>query len=153
MPQGVVPSDSVGRHLAALAAATTKSELEAAYIAAHEYSVRAGIPDALMQFKTLYAKRCEELAAAPPAALRAGMETMVRRGLAIVQGRLDAADEDSVPDQLALRAIEVGARALGMGQRTEEKPTVVINMGEHLESLAQNLVQLLRKKRGETIDG
>lgn len=60
---------------------------------------------------------------------------------------------DQVSDQLALRAAELGAKALGMGGH-QAAPTVVINSTERLQSLAGRLVGLMGQpaQGGQVVD-
>lgn len=63
---------------------------------------------------------------------------LTERSLEVLQEKLSAPSAN-IPDQLALRAAELGAKALGVGQ-----PTLVVPLAPagHLENLAQRLVSL-----------
>lgn len=78
-------------------------------------------------------------------------KALVLRSLDILRQKLDK-PADQIPDQLALRALELSSRAAGYGARSEQPP-VQVNMEVHLENLSGNLVQLLQRRRAEvTID-
>lgn len=77
-------------------------------------------------------------------------KALVLRSLEILQEKLNRPTEE-IPDQLALRALELSSRAAGYGARTEQ-PIAVANVNVHLENLGDNLVKLLRKKKSEAID-
>lgn len=133
-------------HLKAIAAATDQASLESAYMGGHVWCKQGGGgAEALVRLKAAYAARASLLAQLP---LSDGLKDVVRRGTEMLKERLE---RDDAPDQLVLRAVEVGARALGMGARTENVP-VQVNLAVHLEELGANLVRLLRKKRGEAIE-
>lgn len=72
---------------------------------------------------------------------------LVLRSLEILAEKLSKPTHQ-IPDQLALRTLEVSSRALGYGAK--DNNTVVQNHVEvHLDKLGQNLVTLLRKKKAE----
>lgn len=72
---------------------------------------------------------------------------LVLRSLEILAEKLNK-PSDQIPDQLALRALEVASKAAGYGAR--EAPLVQVNnITTHLDELGNNLVNLLRKKKQE----
>lgn len=72
---------------------------------------------------------------------------LVLRSLEILAEKLSKPSHQ-IPDQLALRTLEVSSRAIGYGAR--DNNTVVQNHVEvHLDKLGENLVNLLRKKKAE----
>ena len=141
-------SDIEALYRRGIAEASDQAGLEAAYIAGHTWAKAGGGSEALTRLKAAYAHRSTQLKVAPP--LADALKDVVRRGTQMLRDRLD---DDDAPDQLVLRAVEVGARALGMGARPEASP-VQVNLEVHLEELGQNLVRLLRKKQAAiTIEG
>ena len=66
-------------------------------------------------------------------------QAMVTRSLEVLQEKLSA-PASVVPDQLALRAVELGAKALGLGGNAPPPPVQVPS--DHLDRLAQRLVAL-----------
>lgn len=90
-------------------------------------------------FKERLTQRKEELI---DPTIRASIEerlrSVVNRSLEVLAEKLSK-PAGSVPDNLALRAAEMGAKALGLGGNAPPQSVVPLN---HLESLAQRLVQL-----------
>lgn len=77
---------------------------------------------------------------------------LVLRSLEILQEKLNKPSHQ-VSDQLALRTFELSSRAAGYGARQEQAPTPAGDVHIHLEQLGDGLVQLLRKKRVEALEG
>jgi len=79
------------------------------------------------------------------------LKGLMSRSMEILAAKLEAPPE-YIPDQLALRTLELSTKALGYGAR--EQATVQVNVTNHLDSLGGNLVNLLRQKRreSETLD-
>lgn len=75
---------------------------------------------------------------------------LVLRSLEILQEKLDRPAAD-IPDNLALRALEVSSRAAGYGAKQESPPPSRTDVHLHLESLGGNLVQLLQRKKTEAL--
>jgi hypothetical protein len=75
-------------------------------------------------------------------------KALVLRSLDILREKLDNPSH-TVPDNLALRTLELSSRALGYGARHDPTPPAPVNVSVHLENLGGNLVQLLRKKKLE----
>lgn len=74
---------------------------------------------------------------------------MVSRSLEILAEKLKAPPSE-IPDNLALRTLELSARALGYGAKESLVTKVEINIGERLDQLGGNLDVLLRRKQLET---
>ncbi len=105
-------------------------------------------------FKERLAARKEELI---DPAIRASLDerfrAVVTRSLEVLQEKL-AAPASVVPDALALRAAELGAKALGLGGNAPPQAPAV--PADHLDRLAQRLVTLQSKiqtPEGAVIDG
>lgn len=77
---------------------------------------------------------------------------LVLRSLEILSDKLNKPSHQ-VPDQLALRTFELASRAAGYGSRDQTPPTPPLEMHVHLESLGSGLVDLLKRKRVEAIEG
>jgi len=81
--------------------------------------------------------------------IRASIEERLRavttRSLDVLLDKLNK-PASSVPDNLALRAAELGAKGLGVGGHAPQAPAV-----DHLEVLAQRLIQLQGKAIGQTV--
>ena len=79
-------------------------------------------------------------------ALRASIEerfkALVTRSLEVLQEKL-AAPASVVPDNLALKAMELGAKALGLGGNAQ--PAAVVLPPDHLDRLAHRLTALQRR--------
>lgn len=73
---------------------------------------------------------------------------MVLRSLDILREKLNK-QADQIPDQLALRTLELSSRALGYGARAETVGKTEVNVAVHLEQMGDNLVRLLQKKKAE----
>lgn len=107
-------------------------------------------------FQTALAKRREQLV---DPLLRATLEgefkALVARSLDILQQKLNRPALE-IPDNLALRALEIGSRAAGYGAKDLNPPqqTTPAEVHIHLEQLGGGLVALLQRKKREadTID-
>lgn len=71
---------------------------------------------------------------------------LVLRSLEIIAEKLNKPSHQ-IPDQLALRSLELASRAAGYGAK--ETVAVQVNVDNHLDELGKNLVTLLRKKKVE----
>lgn len=102
-------------------------------------------------FQARLAERTQELV---DPAIRATVEEkfkgIVTRSLAILAEKLDRPTHQ-IPDNLVLRSLELGSRALGYGAR-DTQPASQVNMHLHLESLGENLTQLLHRKKAALPD-
>lgn len=79
---------------------------------------------------------------------------LVYRSLEILSEKLEKPSHQ-IPDNLALRTLELSSRALGYGARDQTPPTAPVEMHVHLENLGQNLTQLLHRRKAEAtaLDG
>lgn len=104
-------------------------------------------------FKARLAERKEELI---DPAIRASLEerfrAVVHRSLTVLQEKLERPSA-MVPDNLVLKAVELGAKALNMGGNAQA-PTFVVPP-DHLNKLAERLVSLRAQasRTLEVIDG
>lgn len=74
---------------------------------------------------------------------------LVLRSMEILKEKLDQ-PSDKIPDNLALRTLELASRAAGYGARME--PLVApVNMEVHLNVLSENLTSLLKRKKQESL--
>lgn len=73
---------------------------------------------------------------------------LVSRSLDILREKLNRPTND-IPDQLALRTLELSSRALGYGARAETLQRTEVNVEVHLEEMGSNLVKLLQRKKAE----
>ena len=77
------------------------------------------------------------------------LKGLMSRSLEILRSKLEA-PVAQIPDQLALRTLELSTKALGYGARDQVK--VQVNVENHLDGLGENLVNLLRTKRQEALE-
>ena len=80
------------------------------------------------------------------------LKGVLARSLEIVRKKLDGPAEH-VEAQLALRAMELSSRALGYGARDVVPQQTPNHLHLHIESLGDNLVAVLRKKKAEVLEG
>mgnify|MGYP003429802526 CR=1 FL=1 len=73
---------------------------------------------------------------------------IVIRSLEILKEKLDRPTAQ-IPDNLALRSIELSSRALGYGARDSQPAVPPVSMHIHLEDLGNNLTKLLQRKKAE----
>lgn len=102
-------------------------------------------------FQTKLAERSKEVV--DPTVRQAVEEQfkgLVLRSLEILQEKLDRPTEQ-IPDQLALRALEISSRAAGYGGKPEAPPPPPMSVHLHLESMADNLTKLIRRAKGEEL--
>jgi hypothetical protein len=101
-------------------------------------------------FQARMAERREEIV---DPAVRASVEEqfkgLVLRSLDILREKLNRPSA-AIPDNLAIRSLELASRALGYGAR-ESTVAVQVNVDNHLEKLGENLVGLLQRKKAEAI--
>lgn len=102
-------------------------------------------------FQSRLAERTSELV---DPTIRATVEdrfkALVLRSLDILRDKLDR-PSSSIPDNLAIRSLELGTRALGYGAKDLAPAVPQVSMHLHLEALGDGLTTLLRRKR-EAID-
>jgi transcriptional regulator with XRE-family HTH domain len=77
-----------------------------------------------------------------------GLKGMLSRSMEVLKEKLDGPSA-SIPDNLALRTLELSSRALGYGAR-EQTVAVQVNIDQHLEELGGRLTGLLQRKKSET---
>ncbi len=90
----------------------------------------------------LAARKAELVDPALVASIEERFRAMVTRSLEVLQEKLSA-PASVVPDNLALRAVELGAKALGLGGNAPPPPVQVPS--DHLDKLAQRLVALQQR--------
>lgn len=103
-------------------------------------------------FQSRLAERTKEMV--DPVLLQsveARFKALVMRSQEILMEKLNRPTEE-IPDNLAIRALELSARAAGYGARAEAPPGPAVNINLHLESMGENLTKLLRKKKSEALD-
>lgn len=71
---------------------------------------------------------------------------LVARSLEIIRFHLNKPARD-VPVTVAMKALEVSAKAAGFGAKVDQPPAASVHI--HLETMADNLTGLLRKKKAE----
>jgi hypothetical protein len=104
-------------------------------------------------FKARLAERSEELVDPTiKATIEERFKGLVLRSLEILREKLDK-PAAMIPDQLALRTLELSARAAGYGARTDQLSTPTGDMHVHLENIGEGLTVLLRRKRNEALEG
>lgn len=75
---------------------------------------------------------------------------LMARSMEILRAKLDS-HHTVVPDQLALRTLELTSRAAGYGAR--DTTTVNVNVTQQIEDAGDQLVHLLRRKKAEVLEG
>lgn len=102
-------------------------------------------------FQSALAKRREQLVDPVIAAeVKTQFEALVLRSLDILQQKLNRPALE-IPDNLALRALEIGSRAAGYGAKDPGAAPAAtpVEVNIHLEQLGGGLVQLLQRKKRE----
>lgn len=103
-------------------------------------------------FQMALAERREEIVDPQVrATLQEQFKGILGRSMEIIRRKLDGSPEN-IEGQFALRCAEVSSRALGYGARPIEAPKTG-DIHFHLESLGDNLVQVLRTKKREILEG
>lgn len=104
-------------------------------------------------FRALLAARREELIDPElRATIKERFEAVVHQSLRVLAAKLSKPDINAIPDNLALRAAELGARSLGFGLPSSP-PAPPALTPTHLTELADRLVALQGKARHpETLD-
>lgn len=102
-------------------------------------------------FQTALAARTEEMID-PILRMKAKerFEGLMLRSIEILEQKLNA-HHTVVPDQLALRTLELTSRANGYGAR--DTTTVNVNVTQEIEDAGGQLVHLLRRKKAEVLEG
>jgi hypothetical protein len=99
-------------------------------------------------FKARLAQRRDEVIdPALKASLEERFRAVVTKSLQVLQEKLEA---PVVPDNLVLRAVELGAKALGLGGNAQAAPMAY--PVDHLNNLAGRLLALQARTRGEVQD-
>jgi hypothetical protein len=83
--------------------------------------------------------------------LKEQFQGVLNRSLEIIRQKLDGTPEN-IEGQFALRTMEISSRALGYGAKAPDPPKQG-DLHIHLESLGENLVSVLRKKKVEVLEG
>jgi transcriptional regulator with XRE-family HTH domain len=121
-------------------------------IAAH-FGYSASWVSQVMSSDAFQAKLLERASEIEDPTLRATVEESLRglvtRSMEILKEKLNA-PAASVPDNLAIRTLELSTRALGYGAR-ESTVAVQVNVENHLEQLGGRLTTLLTRKKAEII--
>src|SRR5580765_8138765 len=84
------------------------------------------------------------------ASLKNQFEGILSRSLEILRYKLDATP-DKVPDQLAVQVAKMAGSNLGLGDKGARVSIQETHV--HLEELGNNLVDLLRRRKAEVIEG
>lgn len=84
------------------------------------------------------------------ATMKERFDALILRSMEILMEKLEK-PSDKVSDQLVLQTLGLASRAGGYGVRAEAPPANPVNVHLHLESMAGNLVQLLRKEKDKAI--
>jgi hypothetical protein len=120
-------------------------------IAAH-FGYTASWVSQVMSSDAFQARLLERAAEIEDPALRATVEDSLRglisRSMEILKAKLNV-DPEKVPDNLAIRTLELSTRALGYGAKEPLAPTQV-NVNLHLENLGGRLTELLTRKKAES---
>lgn len=108
-------------------------------------------------FQSALAKRREEVVdPILQASVEEGFKGLVARSLDILHQKLNRPALE-IPDNLALRTLEIGARAAGYGAKTDAPvaPSTPAEVHIHLEQLGDGLVKLLQRKKvqAQVIEG
>lgn len=82
------------------------------------------------------------------ATVEEGLKGLISRSVEIIKEKL-AGPVASIPDNLAIRTLELSTRALGMGAKAPVI-NVGVNVENHLENLGGRLTKLLTTKRVES---
>jgi hypothetical protein len=93
------------------------------------------------------ARRDEIVDPVMKATMQERFAAMTIQSLARLQEKLDA---PQVSDQVVLRAVELGARAMGIGGNAA--PKVQVEEGDRLERLANRLIELQATARGNVYE-
>lgn len=101
----------------------------------------------------LAARRQEIIDPSLVASVEERFRALADRSLQVLQEKLSN-PANAIPDNLALKAAELGARGLGAGGFGREQPAPPTPPGlSHLEELARNLVALQRREPVSIVEG
>lgn len=121
------------------------------------FGVTAGWMSTVMQtdaFQAKLAQRREELVdPVLRATLKERFQAVVAKSLEVLQEKLSKPNVNDIPDNLALRAAEMGAKSLGFGLPAAPAAPPAVSPS-HLSELAERLVQLqgTARKRHDSED-
>jgi hypothetical protein len=122
-------------------------------LAAH-FGYTAAWVSTVMASDAFQARLAERAAEIEDPVLRASIEDnlkgLVSRSMEILKEKLSA-PVSSIPDNLALRTLELSTRALGFGARESTVNVTVNQVENHLEHLGGRLTDLLHRKRAEAL--
>jgi transcriptional regulator with XRE-family HTH domain len=120
-------------------------------LAAH-FGYSASWISQVMSSDAFQAKLAERAAEIEDPTLRATVKDQLQglaaRSLEILREKLNA-EMANIPDNLALRTLELSTRALGYGAK-EPQVAVQVNVDNHLEQLGSRLERLLERKQIES---
>jgi transcriptional regulator with XRE-family HTH domain len=118
---------------------------------ARHFGYSASWVSQIMSSDAFQARLMERAAEIEDPTLRAtveeGLKGILARSMELLKKKLN---DDSAPDNLVLRSLELSSRALGYGAR-EQTVAVQVNVENHLEHLGGRLTELLRSKKSEII--
>lgn len=84
------------------------------------------------------------------ATMKERFDALVLRSMEILQEKLNK-PSDKVADQLVLQTLGLASKAAGYGARIETPPASPVSVHVHLEAMADNLTQLLRRRKAEAL--
>ena len=120
-------------------------------IAAH-FGYSASWVSQVMSSDAFQARLAERAAEIEDPTIRAtveeGLKGLITRSVEIIKEKLKG-EASSIPDNLAIRTLELSTRALGMGAKAPVV-NVGINVENHLDDLGGRLTSLLARKKSET---
>lgn len=103
-------------------------------------------------FQTKLAERSKEIIdPTVKQAVEEQFKGLVLRSLEILQEKLDRPASE-IPDQLALRTLEISSRAAGYGGKPEAPPVTPVAVHLHLENMAGNLTRLLHREKSQALE-
>jgi transcriptional regulator with XRE-family HTH domain len=83
------------------------------------------------------------------ATVEEGLKGLITRSMEIIKEKLKG-EASAIPDNLAIRTLELSTRALGMGAKAPVVQ-VGINVENHLDQLGGRLTTLLTRKKAESL--
>jgi len=84
------------------------------------------------------------------ATVEENLKGLVSRSMEILKEKLSRPPSE-IPDNLAIRTLELSTRALGYGAR-DQSPQTQVNVNLHLEDLGSRLTGLLARKKTEVLE-
>jgi hypothetical protein len=102
-------------------------------------------------FQVMLHKRMGEVWGELSVSMKDQLQGLMARSMEILRAKLDS-HHDAIPDQLALRTLELTSRAAGYGAR-DASTTVNVNVTQKLDDNADQLVNLLRRKKAQVLEG